>query len=150
MAFLKRLLPSFTFRSAIFAFVTILIVVGATLLGLFEPLELKAIDNAFNLRGSSAPLPALDSQGNARLNPVGQPQSLIVIVAIDDESIRETKMQWPWPRAYEAQLINAIAASHPKSITTDIFWYEPGLDTGGDAALAQAIANAGHVILAND
>jgi adenylate cyclase len=150
MAFLKRVLPSFTLRSAIFAFIVIFLVLVGMLLGLFEPLELKAIDNAFNLRGANDPIPAVDGAGNPRLDSSGKPESLIVIVAIDDESIRETNLQWPWPRSYEAQLISAIAASQPKSITTDIFWYEPGLDTGGDTALAQAIAKAGNVILAND
>lgn len=150
MTFLRRVLPTFTLRSAIFAAVTIFIILLGTLMGLFEPLELRAIDNAFNIRGPLAPVPAVDQNGSPRLDPNGNPESLIVIVAIDDESIRETHMEWPWPRAYMAQLISAIAADQPKSITTDIFWYEPGADSGGDAALAQAIAKAGNVILAND
>jgi adenylate cyclase len=133
MKFLRQLIPTFSLRSTILAFVTVVVVSFATLLGLFEYLELKAIDTAFNIRGP--------------LSPVAP----IVIVAIDDESFRESgQSAWPWKRAYLAQLVAAIAKGHPKSITIDVFWSEPGSDEGGDAVLAKTIADAGNVILAND
>ncbi|MBM4423818.1 MAG: adenylate/guanylate cyclase domain-containing protein [Chloroflexi bacterium] len=128
----RRLLLTFTLRSTALALVVVIAISFAALIGLFEFLEVKAIDAAFALRG---PLP---------------PTAPIVIVAIDDESFAQTQLQWPWPRAYMAQLISQIAAGKPKVITTDIFWYEPGNDPGGDEALAKAIAEAGNVILAND
>ncbi|MBI5293437.1 MAG: adenylate/guanylate cyclase domain-containing protein [Chloroflexi bacterium] len=132
MPSLRKLLPLLHDRSTVLAVITVALVAVATLLGLFEYLELKAIDAAFTLRG---PLP---------------PTAPIIIVAVDDESIRETNIQWPWPRQYMADLITRISSGGPKSITTDIFWYEPSSDPAGDAALAQAIATAGNVILAND
>lgn len=132
MRFLQRLLSTIFSRTTALAVVTVLAITLATLFGAFEFLELKAVDAAFNLRG---PLP---------------PAAPIVIVAIDDESLRETQLQWPWPRSYMAQLISRIAEGKPKSITADVFWYEPTAEEGGDAALAEAIANAGNVILAND
>ncbi len=158
MRFLQRLLSRIFSRTTVLAVVTVLVITIATLFGSFEFLELKAIDTAFNLRGS---LP---------------PTAPIVIVAIDDESIRETQLQWPWPRSFMAQLVSKISEGKPKSITVDVFWYEPGPDlccnesliqiiraapdvgaaqqviksVSGDAALAKAIAEAGNVILAND
>jgi adenylate cyclase len=132
MPLFRRLRSALTLRSAALAGLTLLVLTLATVLGLFEIVELKAIDLAFNLRGLQVP------------------SAPIVIVAIDDESIRETGLEWPWPRAYQAQLIKALSGGRPRTITTDIFWYQPGADSGGDQALAQAIAQAGDVILAND
>ncbi|HLB48467.1 MAG TPA: adenylate/guanylate cyclase domain-containing protein [Anaerolineales bacterium] len=148
MRLLRRLRPTYPLRSTILAFLTVFFVTFITLLGAapglpsFELFELKAIDGAFNLRGPLQPTGAYNEKGKY--------ETTIVIVAIDDESIRETQQQWPWPRAYMAKLVSAIAAGKPKSITTDIFWSEPGTDPGGDAGLAKAIADAGNVILAND
>jgi adenylate cyclase len=168
MQFLRRLRPTFSRRSTFLALLTIIFLSLFTLLGVFtraavftessvftsvpsfELLENRAIDIAFNLRGPVEPLPALDEQSRPRLDGDGNPESLVVIVAIDDESFAQTQLSWPWPRAYMAQIINQIAKGQPKSITADIFWYEPGFDPGGDEALAQAIADAGNVILAND
>lgn len=150
MQILRRLRPTYSLRSTLFAGVTILFVTFVSFLGAipglpsFEFLEVKAIDAAFNLRGPVKPVEGPDN------SPTDADESLIVIVKIDDESFEQTRLQWPWPRAYLAQLISKIASGQPKSITTDIFWYEPGADPGGDEALARAIAGAGNVTLAND
>jgi adenylate cyclase len=105
----------------------------ATLLagGLLSPLELAAGDLLFRLRG-----------------PLDQ-ESATVMVAIDDASFTNNDLQWPWPRDYIAQIIDNIASGQPKVIAIDIFFYEPS-DPEADAALAQAIADAGNVILVND
>ncbi|MEK7275880.1 MAG: adenylate/guanylate cyclase domain-containing protein, partial [Chloroflexota bacterium] len=133
MQTLRKYRPSISRRASVLAFITIVTLSLATLLGLFEFVELKAIDAAFNLRG---PRP---------------PTAPIALVVIDDESLREAGQgPWPWPRAYMADMITKIASGGPKSITVDVFWYEPSRDPGGDEALAQAIAAAGNVILAND
>lgn len=141
----RHLRALLSLRTTAFALATTVILSLATLLGLFEFLELKAVDAAFNWRGAISALPGPDN------NLRDPSETLIVIVAIDDESLRESGQgTWPWPRAYMAQLIANIAAGKPKTITADVFWYEPGRDPAGDQALAEAIATAGNVILAND
>ncbi|MBI5052960.1 MAG: CHASE2 domain-containing protein, partial [Chloroflexi bacterium] len=132
-------------RSTLLALGTIFLVTLAAVFGVFEFLELKTIDAAFTIRGSIPPLygPKNNPKSDA-------PETSIVIVTIDDESFREDKLQWPWPRKYFADIINKIASGKPKVIAVDVFWYEPSLDKDGDAALAKAIKNAGNVILAND
>ena len=75
------------------------------------------------------------------------PDPDIVIVAIDDESLRDIG-QWPWPRDVHARLLNRLAAAMPAAIGVDLLLSEraqAGAST--DAALAQAIANAGNVVL---
>jgi adenylate cyclase len=150
MQILRRLRPVYSLRSTIFAFIAVGMASLVTLFGLvpslpsFEFLELKAIDAAFNLRGPRPPVQGPDN------NPRDPNESLIVIVAIDDESIRESGQgPWPWPRAYLGQIISQISKSKPALIATDIFWYE-STNPEDDQALGDAIAQAGNVILAND
>jgi adenylate cyclase len=141
----RRLRALSSLRTTVLALVTTLAISLATLLGLFEFLELRAIDAAFNWRGPVSALPGPDN------DPRDTSETLIVIVAIDDESFRESGQgAWPWTRAYMAQIIDNIAAGSPKTITADIFWYEAGRDPGGDQALARSLESAGNVILAND
>jgi adenylate cyclase len=73
----------------------------------------------------------------------------IVIVAIDDDSFNWTGYQWPWPRAYFAQIVDAINAGGAKVIGVDVFLSEQGQDPQGDQALADALArsNASVVVM---
>jgi adenylate cyclase len=94
-------------------------------------LELAAGDLLFQARG---PLPG---------------ESQVVLVAIDDASFNSTRLQWPWPRDYLAQIVNAIAIGHPRAIAIDIFFYE-STTPEADTALALAIRDAGNVVVVHD
>jgi serine phosphatase RsbU (regulator of sigma subunit)/CHASE2 domain-containing sensor protein len=59
-----------------------------------------------------------------RLFPVPRPTSPVVIVAVDEGSLRELG-QWPWPRTRVADLIRAIGAGKPVAIGLDLFFPEP-------------------------
>lgn len=87
-----------------------------------ERLELAARDGLMRLRGVRAPDPR------------------IVIVAIDDFSFNWTGYQWPWPRAYLAQIVTRLNQAGARLIGLDIFLFESGYDAGGDEALATALA----------
>jgi adenylate cyclase len=63
--------------------------------------------------------------------PTGQ----VVIVAIDDASLKENGA-WPWSRTTIAALINAMAAGQPRVVGLDLILPEPASD---DAALTAAI-----------
>ena len=84
-----------------------------------------------------------------RLRGVSADPTHTMIVAIDDQSFSQNHLQWPWPRDYIATIINHIAAGKPKVIAIDIFFYEPS-DPAKDHALAQAIQDAGDVVIVND
>lgn len=73
----------------------------------------------------------------------------IVLVAIDEESMREIGRQWPWPRGLHAQLIDRIAAAGATAIALDLLLAEAS-DPAEDAKLASAIERAGRVVLAAD
>jgi adenylate cyclase len=43
-----------------------------------------------------------------------EPAPDVVVVGIDDPSLAEIGLTWPWPRALHAQLVDAIAAQRAK------------------------------------
>ena len=98
--------------------------------GLLDLPELKSLDFRFQIRGPIASkLP-------------------IVLVSIDQDSFDELNLPWPWPRTLHATLIRKLAASQTKLIAFDILFTEPKADPREDQALANAIRDAGNVILA--
>ena len=70
--------------------------------------------------------------------PTGQ----VVIVAIDDASLKEIGA-WPWSRATIAALVDAITPAQPRAIGLDLILPESASD---DAALAAALQRAPLVI----
>ncbi|MES2095164.1 MAG: adenylate/guanylate cyclase domain-containing protein [Pseudomonadota bacterium] len=76
----------------------------------------------------------------------------VVIVDIDQRSLEQMNDQagsWPWPRSVHADLIEAIAAQHPRAIVFDILFNE--LDSyrpDEDRAFADAVARHPDVWLA--
>jgi CHASE2 domain-containing sensor protein/tetratricopeptide (TPR) repeat protein len=73
----------------------------------------------------------------------------LVLVAIDEESLAELKMRWPWPRSLHAQLIDRMAQGGAIVIGLDLLLAEPS-EAAEDAALAEAIRKAGNVVMAAD
>lgn len=96
-----------------------------------EQLESKTYDLRLRLRNLVKPQPAAHN---------------IVIVAIDEKSIREIG-RWPWRRDVQAALIEGISKDKPKAIGVDIMYTESET-AETDMALAAAIKKAGNVVLA--
>lgn len=101
----------------------------AFLLDAFLVLELKSLDARYRIRGE-----------------VGSPED-VVIVGIDDDSFRQMQLQWPWPRAVHAELIDALADAGASVVAFDVLFLEPSrLGPEDDARLAEAATRAGNVI----
>lgn len=97
------------------------------------------------MSGVSTPLERVElavRDGLMRLRGVRPPDPEIVIVAIDDFSFNWTGYQWPWPRAYLAQIVSQLDQAGARLIGVDIFLFEAGYDAGGDEALAAALSQA--------
>ena len=75
-----------------------------------------------------------------RLRGEQEPDENIVIVAIDDFSFNWTGYQWPWPRAYLAEIITVLNEAGAQVIGLDVFLFEADFDPEGDIALANALA----------
>ncbi len=86
------------------------LILGLRFAGLLQPLELAVLDQCFQLRPSEP----IDTR--------------IVIVAVEESDIRDTK-QWPISDATLAQLLEIIRKQQPRAIGLDIYRdvpHEPG------------------------
>lgn len=80
----------------------------------------------------------------------------IIIVGIDEPSFNELQMQWPWPRAKHAELIERLSAAGARTIAFDILFSDPSqYGPEDDQRLVTAIENANinqltnHIVLAS-
>jgi CHASE2 domain-containing sensor protein/signal transduction histidine kinase len=81
-----------------------------------------------------------------RLNPPPASQR-VLIVAIDNRSQAEIG-RWPWNREVHARLIDQLGDAGAEAIGYDVLFPEPSTPSG-DAALADALARNGKVVLAS-
>ncbi|WP_460132569.1 CHASE2 domain-containing protein [Pseudomonas sp. S1_E04] len=79
-----------------------------------------------------------------RLTPVPV-DPRILLVTIDDPSLKKLG-RWPWPRSLHADLIDRLSAGQPTAILFDVIFSESG-DPANDKRLADAVCNAGNVLL---
>jgi adenylate cyclase len=79
----------------------------------------------------------------------GESKQPIVIVAIDEASMRAIGKQWPWPRSLHGELVQRISGAGAAAIALDLLMAEPSTPPEDDA-LARAIAGAGNVVMAAD
>jgi adenylate cyclase len=99
--------------------------------GLLEGFEHGALARLFELRGARAPT------------------APIVIVRVDEASFVELDQQWPFPRALHGRLLDRIGADGPLAIGIDLIFDVPSArGAADDAALGDAVARAGNVVLA--
>jgi signal transduction histidine kinase/CHASE2 domain-containing sensor protein len=70
----------------------------------------------------------------------------IAIVAIDEASLARFG-RYPWRRNLTAQMLDQLAAAHPKVISLDVL-FSDATNNADDSALALAIAKAGNVVTA--
>ncbi len=94
-----------------------------------ESLELRLYDSRFTNRGPRVPA-CYDK---------------IAIVGVDQKSLNSYET-WPWPREWHARLVSRLKKAGAKVIVLD-FDFNDKRDIIADATLAQAMADAGNVIL---
>ncbi len=70
----------------------------------------------------------------------------ILLVTIDERSLKQLG-QWPWSRRVHADLIDRLSAAKPAGILFDVIFSEPAREPANDQRLAEAICNAGNVLL---
>lgn len=92
---------------------------------------------------SSGALSAIQLRWEDALQPGLDEHTDVVVVAIDRHSIAAFGDGWPWPRARQAELIDAIQAGGPSVIAIDMVFTDPRAD---DDVLAASLAAAPVVI----
>jgi CHASE2 domain-containing sensor protein len=97
----------------------------------------------------AALLPGLEqdsiSQRFVRRGPQPAPQMLVV--AIDEKSFDDLKLQWPFPRSRHALAIDRLAQDGARAIVYDVQFTER-TRAHEDRALTESVARAGDVVLA--
>ena len=107
------------------------------LLGQLEWLEYRSLDWLFELRG-----------GLFKLVKMAPPTAPIVIVEIDEASIRELGA-WPFRRAMHAELLDRISEWKPLVIGVDVIFPQPSrYGPQDDQRFSLAIGRARNVVLA--
>ncbi|WP_345742162.1 adenylate/guanylate cyclase domain-containing protein [Pseudorhizobium flavum] len=81
------------------------------------------------------------------VRPPALPKNGPIIVAIDEPSLAEINLQWPWPRNLHARLVAALRAAGAKVIGLDIIFSEPST-AQADEAFAAVLGP--DVVLAGD
>jgi adenylate cyclase len=91
--------------------------------------ELDTVDARFAIRGDLEPPPD------------------ITIVGIEERTFTELGEQWPFPRSLHAEAILRLRGDGARVIAYDVQFTEPS-NPADDQALADAVAQAGNVVLA--
>jgi adenylate cyclase len=117
---------------------TLGIVTHAT--GAFHRTELQTIDARFSVRGAR---PSLVKN----FLVVGVDQGTLNYLA--DRKVKHPSVvdEWPFPRRYDARVIDNLKAAGAKEIAMDI-QFTQATDYADDYGLAMAVKRAGHVVLA--
>ena len=90
--------------------------------------------------------PIEDAMRMARNSLHQQPVSGdIVLVEIDEKSLRQVD-NWPWPRAKQAAMIDAVDRMQPKKIVLDFLYTGPS-SAADDRAMAETLERSGKVTL---
>jgi adenylate cyclase len=101
-------------------------------IGALNTLELSSIDTRFSIRGTQ---PSAAKQ--------------LVVVGVDQYTFQHSNLRWPFPRRYDADVINVLRRDGAKVIVFDVQFTEPS-DPSDDDALINAVGNARNVVLATD
>src|SRR3989338_5979389 len=91
--------------------------------------------------GESFELTTLDWRYQHRPSSSVHPE--IVIIEIGEETLQRIG-QWPIPRKWHTELIHALKMARVRSVLLNLLFLQP---TEDDAALQQAMAEAGNVYL---
>jgi CHASE2 domain-containing sensor protein len=114
--------------SAIVAMVAIAVGLVPYLTGAWQGLEDRSVNVRFGLRGAVA---AND----------------VLVVGIDDRTLSELRLRWPFPRSLDGRAIERLHADGARAIVYDVQFTQPTTPSQ-DLALYEAVAHAPGVVLA--
>jgi len=129
---LKRLAKNKRLATVGMTLLAVLITLVLSSLAILNQWQLQAINTLFAVRGPAVPA-----------------DTSIVIVAIDDQSIKSLPGKMPYPRSYFARMVNNLSEAGARLIIFDLEFTEPSSTAPAeDSILADAIAHHHNVILA--
>src|SRR4051812_26289781 len=103
-------------------------VLGVYIFDAWPGLEAKSVGVRFALRGAKAP-------------------SDVVVIGVDDKTLNDLQVRWPFPRSLDARAVDALRKDHVRTIVYDVQFTQPTA-AREDLALYDAISRAPGVVLA--
>ena len=119
-----------TVASIVAAIVAVAAGVVPLLLNAWPQLENSTLNMRFAVRGAAR-------------GPTG-----VVVVAIDDRTFSDLRLQWPFPRDRHADVIGILRRDGARAIAYDVQFTEASNSQRDDLKLYDAVAHAGNVVLA--
>jgi len=120
--------------------------------GLKAPVMALAIWALLSLTGLSSQWQLLEYKGFDLLSVYTAPMRStlpITIIGIDEPSFAEIGLRWPWPRGLHAKLIHKLKQAGAAVVAFDLIM-DMASTPDQDSQLANAIKEAGNVVLAAD
>ena len=71
----------------------------------------------------------------------------IVLVNLDDETLRRLEVRWPYPRSVYAEALERLRPYAPKAVGFDLIFSGSDFSPEGDARLMQALEESGKVVI---
>src|SRR3989338_3959719 len=97
-------------------------------------INLKGRDIFFRLQHASSPIPPEANQ--------------IVLVNLDDETLRRLELRWPYPRSIYAEALKRLKPYSPKAIGFDLIFSGNDFLPDSDAKFVDALKESGNVVIA--
>ncbi len=73
----------------------------------------------------------------------------ITILSLDDETLKQLKTRWPYPRSIYAEVLKKLKPHQPKAVGFDLVFSGNDYAPESDAALALAMKESGNVVIAS-
>jgi diguanylate cyclase (GGDEF)-like protein len=102
-------------------------------LGPFRIAELKTLDTLLRLNKTFCPKEKITDKA--------------VLISIDDKSIKESGIRWPWPRSVAARVLGEIVSHKPQLVCVDLLFVGKSSDEAEDAALAEVFRQNGNILI---
>ncbi len=106
---------------------------GLSRLHLFQTVQLQMVNALYRYRSEHSPKSPTLNQ--------------IVVVGIDDASLKVLDQRWPWSRQVFAEFFEALQPLNPRVVGLDFALVGRGPDLDADEALARAIGHSPNTIL---
>ncbi|MBI4395144.1 MAG: diguanylate cyclase [Candidatus Omnitrophica bacterium] len=72
----------------------------------------------------------------------------LVLINLDDDTLRQLALRWPFPRSLYAEALDRLKPFHPKAVGFDLIFSGNDFSPGSDAAFVKALQEAGNVVIA--
>lgn len=85
---------------------------------------------------------------NTALSSPPQEVNEILLVNLDDETLRRLQARWPYPRSMYAEVLDRLKPFSPRAIGFDLIFSGDDFARSSDVTFADALKSAGNVVIA--